>query len=641
MKKFSIVTVKKFFLPLERREFLRKIFGVTLAAASIYFLSLANSISYSETDLRRLQLKKYGPNPRIHRKPGELDNYYGFWSGGPSGEIRILAIPTMRELKRVPVFNFNPGYGHGVTLHSKRLLGSFSIGDTHHVHLSYNDGTYDGRFAFVNDKANARLARIRLDYMEVDSIVSIPNSQGTHGIFPSRHKLDGVYCNAEFRTPYPYDSESAVDENPKNYVALHTCVDAASMLIRWQIKVRGNLDLCATDYKGKYSLATCYNSEEGVTLNEMIAADRDWVVVFNLERIEQDVKDGKGESKMSVVRDFKGDKEIYFYHVLDGRIPKNPYVLYIPIPKNPHGVNVEPKGRYAICCGKISPTVSILSFEKIDEAFAGKLNDPRECVVAEPEIGLGPLHTAFDKDGNAYTSLFIDSMVCKWNIEKAIKGLNPIITKLDIHYQVGHINGTMSETKEVETKYIFSLNKFSKDRFLPVGPFFPENDQLICIDARGKLLLAHDEPAAPEPHDAVIVRRDIIKTKQIWDMSDRKFRLERYLASKLNVKLGTDAIIRQQNRVFVFITSVAPNYGFNKIEVVKGNHVFIIQTNLDNVADTCHGFCLSSYNINFGISPLETVSASFYATIAGVFWYYCPWFCHALHLEMRGRLLVR
>ena len=124
-------------------------------------------------------------------------------------------------------------------------------------------------------------------------------------------------------------------------------------------------------------------------------------------------------------------------------------------------------------------------------------------------------------------------------------------------------------------------------------------------------------------------------------MSDRKFRLERYLASKLNVKLGTDVVVRQQHRVFVFMTSVAPNYGFNKIEVLKGNHVFIIQTNLDNVADTCHGFCLSAYNVNFGIAPLETVSASFYATQVGLFWYYCPWFCHALHLEMRGRLLVR
>ncbi len=561
----------------------------------------------------------------VHVGPGELDEYYGFWSGGQSGEVRLLGLPSMRELKRIPVFNRDCTYGHGFTNYTKDLLKGKISGDTHHLHLSYKDGTYDGKYGFVNDKAQARLARIRLDYMECDKIIEIPNCQGTHGIFPSRHKIDGVYCNAEFRIPV----DGADPEDPTQYTCLHTCVDAESMEVRWQVKVNGNLDLCATDYQGRYSMACCYNSEGGVILSEMMANDRDWLAVFNLEAIEKDVKAGKGTTTI-------GDSKV---PVIDGTAEGNPYVLYIPVPKSPHGVNVDPTGKYAVCSGKLSPTCTVVELDKVADAFAGKIK-PRDCVVAEPEVGVGPLHTAFDDKGNAYTSIFIDSVVTKWNIAKAIKGENPVIQKLDVHYQVGHINASMSETKDADGKWVISLNKFSKDRFLPTGPFHPENEQLI--DISGDVMVnRHDGSAHPEPHDALIVKRELIRPNKIWDPADRKFEFERKLAAKHGVNLGKEnKIFREGNKVTVFMTSMAPAFGFPRIDAKVGDEVTIVITNIDMVEDLCHGFCLSHHDLNVGIAPQETVSVTFTADQKGLFWYYCPWFCHALHLEMRGRFIV-
>ena len=125
--------------------------------------------------------------------PGQLDEYYVFSSGGHSGEVRIYGLPSGRELKRIPVFNMDCMVGWGTTNESKAVIGTrpdgtpkYTTGDTHHVHPSYTDGTYDGRYLFVNDKIHGRLGRIRMDTMECDKITELPNIQGFHGTFPDK-----------------------------------------------------------------------------------------------------------------------------------------------------------------------------------------------------------------------------------------------------------------------------------------------------------------------------------------------------------------------------------------------------------------------------------------------------------------------
>ncbi len=566
--------------------------------------------------------------------PGELDAYYGFWSGGQSGEVRVMGVPSMRELKRIPVFNRDAATGWGATNWSKDLLKGRASGDTHHVHLSYTDGTYDGRYAFVNDKASARLARIRLDTFECDAIVDIPNSFGTHGIFPQRNATGLVFCNSEFRSPLP--GTNADPQDPSTYSALHSAIDGESMEVKWQVMVEGNMDLCASDYEGKYSFACSYNLEGGVTLPEMMANDQDCLYVFNTEAINAAIAAGDGTMTL-------GESQV---PVIDARGDDGPFVLRIPIPKSPHGVNISPDGKYAMCAGKLSPTVSVVQIDKIAAAFAGDI-EPRACVVAEPEVGLGPLHTAFDGRGNAYTSIFIDSVVTKWNIDKAIEafggaeGVDPIVQKIDVHYQIGHINASMSETKDCDGKWLVALCKFSKDRFLPVGLLHPENDQLIDISG-DEMVLVHDGPTFSEPHDAVIVTKDKINAVAIDTRDHPRYELFNRWAEEDGIDLQVDnrVVRRGDNEVRVYMTSQAPDFKLTEFNVKQGDEVTIILSNTDNVEDLSHGFCVTNHDVNFLVNAQGTDSHTFTADKAGMFWYYCPWFCHALHLEMRGRMFV-
>jgi nitrous-oxide reductase len=102
-----------------------------------------------------------------------------------------------------------------------------------------------------------------------------------------------------------------------------------------------------------------------------------------------------------------------------------------------------------------------------------------------------------------------------------------------------------------------------------------------------------------------------------------------------------NAIERSGNKVTVHLTANAPVFGMQEITVDEGDEVTFIVTNHDEIPDLSHGFCISNYGINFVVGPFQTRSVTFVADKPGLHWIYCTNFCHALHLEMRLRLLVK
>lgn len=570
----------------------------------------------------------------VYVKPGDHDKYYAFLSGGHSGQIFVYGLPSGRYLNVIPVFANNPKTGYGFDDSTKKMMGGFEWGDAHHPALSKTKGDYDGRWLFINDMPHARIARLDLrSFTTAEILGPLPNVSALHaGPFISNN-TEYAFGPSRFSIPIPDGNYQPIDSYSKTFdgviAGIKIAPESGHMALDWQVRVPPmDLDLGATG-KGPsedWVFFTSYNTELAHTNLEVNAAqhDLDFVVALNWKAAAQAAKDGKftmiGGAK--VIDPVKTPGLVYF----------------LPTPKNPHGVDVSPDGQWIVASSKLSPITTVHSFQSM--VLAIKHNDfdgswrgipvirYGATLAAQVPVGLGPLHTQFDDRGYAYTSLFVDSAISKWQL-----GTWKVVDKIPVTYNIGHLSVIGGDTMHPFGKYLLALNKMTKDRFLGTGPDYPTNAQLIDISGE-KMRLLLDFPTMGEPHYAQIIPANLIKPLKIYDLASN------HAPGAIHSEQEA-GITRNGNQVEIRMALIRTHFKPDNITLEQGDVVKFHITNLEQDENIAHGFGINNSNIDLEIAPGETKTATWKAEKAGVFPFYCSNFCSALHQEMQGYLAVR
>jgi nitrous-oxide reductase len=577
---------------------------------------------------------------RTYVAPGKLDEYYLFYSGGHSGQVYVAGVPSMRHIMTIPVFAPYPATGYGFDAESKQMLGGYTWGDVHHPALSKTKGDYDGRWLFVNDNANNRLARIDLrDFKTKQILGPIPNSSGNHGSAFVTENTEYALVASRFSIPVPTGSYAPIAEYATRYhgVVSGVKIDSVTgaMTLGWQILTPPfDWDLAATGREGSHDWVvwTSYNTERATGRLEVTASqrDRDYMVFVNWVKAAAAAAAGKGRLIGGV-------------RVLDPQdLPGS--IFLVPCAKSPHGADISPDGRYVVCNGKLAPYVTVFSFEKFLKSAQAldtigsedgiPVLKPEPIKVAEIPVGLGPLHTQFDDQGYAYTSLFVESAVAKWKLgpfdghDSAL-----VVAKIPVHYSVGHLVVAGGDTRHPYGKYLVSMNKLSKGQHLNVGPSQPESSELIDIRGAGMTEL-YEAFTEPEPHFAQLVPASLIHPIEVYPKAENKDPNAIWRAED-------GKVTRRGNIVEAKVYAIRSYFSPSAIEVNQGDSVIIHVTNAEQERDMLHGFGIALYNINVVMDPGEVKTIAFRATKPGVYPFYCTNFCSAMHQEMQGYLLVK
>jgi nitrous-oxide reductase len=600
---------------------------------------------------------------KVYVAPGHYDEFYNFVSGGFSGQLSVYGLPSGRLLRVIPVFSVDPEKSWGYSEETKPMLntshGFVPWDDLHHVEMSQTNGELDGRWVFVNANNTPRVGRVDLTTFRTAEIIELPNSAGNHSSPFITENTEYVVAGTRFSVPPDNENgDVAINTYKQNFKGHISFIavdkETGHMSLSFQIRCPGvNFDL---SHAGKgpshgWFFFSCYNTEQANTLLEVNASqkDKDFIMAVNWKKAEEYIKAGKGKKvPVQYIHNLWDEKT----HSAKSEMIKEVLVLdtkeltdicyMIPCPKSPHGCDVDPTGEYIVGSGKLAALIPVFSFTKLQDAISKKDYDGEyqgiNVVKYESALygevqkpGLGPLHTEFDANGNAYTSFFVSSEVVKWNI-KDLKVLDRVPT----YYSVGHLMVPGGDTRKPFGKYLVAYNKITKDRYLPTGPELSQSAQLYDISGE-KMELILDYPTIGEPHYAQAAPADLITKNQI-----KIYKMEENGHPFMTNGEKESKVVREGNKVHVYMTMIRSHFAPDNIEGIKmGDEVYFHLTNLEQDWDVPHGFGLKgAATAELLVMPGETSTLKWMPDKVGIIPFYCTDFCSALHQEMSGYIRV-
>jgi nitrous-oxide reductase len=598
---------------------------------------------------------------RVYVAPGATDEFYTFMSGGFSGQIAVYGLPSGRLLKVIPVFSQNAENGYGYNAETRPLLntsfGEIPWDDTHHPSLSQTAGMHDGRWIFINANNTPRFARVDLTKFETTETIEVPNTGGNHGAPFVTENTEYVIGATRFSVPIP-QADVAISDFAKSFKGTISFVKAnepGKMDVAFQLLMPGfNYDL-GRPGKGPshgWAFFTSYNTEQAHTRLEVNASknDYDYIAAINWKQLETCVAEGKGRVwPANYAHNWYDDAT----HSATSEMKKSVRVIdprecagsayFLPTPKSPHGVDIDPTGEYIVGGGKLATVIPVHSFSKMLAAIKGGAFEKqvegipviRYADVMAGEVqnpGLGPLHNEFDDKGCAYTSVFISSEIVKWCFKDFT-----VVDRVPTYYSIGHLMVPGGDTKKPYGKYVVAMNKITKDRYLGTGPELTQSAQLYDISGE-KMTMLLDFPTIGEPHYAQAIDASLIRDKQV-----KFFKLAENTHPWVTRSEQETGVSREGKTVHVKMTAIRSHFAPDNVDGVQvGDTVLFHVTNLEQDWDVPHGFAAmgSWSDAELLVMPGQTRTLKWIPKYPGVYPFYCTDFCSALHQEMSGYVRV-